>query len=132
MKRIFNSLMLTVAVGVAASAQVRPPAPSPGAMFKQTVGITDITLDYSRPSMKGREVFGKLIPYGKVWRTGANQSTKIEFSTDASFGGQKVPAGKYAIMPCANNRRISGTSDSRASRTAMPSCLSRVQRTARR
>lgn len=98
MKRIFNSLMLTVAVGVAASAQVRTPAPSPGAMFKQTVGITDITLDYSRPSMKGREVFGKLIPYGKVWRTGANQSTKIEFSTDASFGGQKVPAGKYAIM----------------------------------
>jgi hypothetical protein len=99
MKRFAYPLVLacTVAATVA-TAQIRTPAPSPSAMFKQTVGVTDITVDYSRPAMKGREIFGKLIPYDKVWRTGANQSTKIEFSTDAMIEGQKVAAGKYAIM----------------------------------
>jgi len=76
------------------------PAPSPAATLKQRVGITDITVEYSRPSMKGRKIFGPggLEPYGAVWRTGANNATKVTFSTDVSFGGQPVPAGAYALF----------------------------------
>lgn len=97
-KLTYSLLALCCFVVLQASAQIRTPAPSPGSVLKQAVGVTDITIDYSRPSMKGRKIFGELLGYGKVWRTGANQSTKIEFSTDALFEGQKVPAGKYAIM----------------------------------
>lgn len=76
------------------------PAPSPAATLKQRVGLTDITVEYSRPSMKGRKIFGPggLEPYGAVWRTGANNATKVTFSTDVSFGGQPVPAGSYALF----------------------------------
>lgn len=99
MKKLTYSLLAICTLTVLqVSAQIRTPSPSPGSVTKQTVGITDITVDYSRPSMKGREIFGKLLAYDKVWRTGANQATKIEFSTDAMFEGQKVPAGKYAIV----------------------------------
>jgi Protein of unknown function (DUF2911) len=83
-------------------AQIRTPQPSPGATVMQTVGVTDITVKYSRPGMKGREVFGKLIPFDKVWRTGANQATTIETSTDMTVEGQKLAAGKYAIMSIPN------------------------------
>ena len=73
------------------------PAPSPSANVKQRVGITDIELSYGRPSMKGRKIFGGLVPYGEVWRTGANTATKITFSTDVKLGGAAVPAGSYAL-----------------------------------
>ncbi|MDB6093814.1 MAG: hypothetical protein JWM32_1376 [Verrucomicrobia bacterium] len=73
------------------------PAASPSATLKQRVGLTDIEVDYSRPSVKGRVIFGGLEAYGKVWRTGANTATKITFSTPVKFGGADVPAGSYAL-----------------------------------
>ena len=73
------------------------PQPSPFCKVEQRVGLTDITIEYCRPSARGRVVFGDLVPYGEIWRTGANASTKIEFSTDVVFGGRKVPAGRYAL-----------------------------------
>lgn len=75
------------------------PQPSPAATIKQRFGITDVTVEYSRPSMRGRKIFGPggLEPYGSVWRTGANSATKVTFSTDVKFGGKDVPAGTYAL-----------------------------------
>src|SRR5690349_18220750 len=66
----------------AAFGQVRSPRPSPGAKLTQTVGLTDITINYSRPGVKGRKIWGDLVPYDKVWRTGANEATTISFSDD--------------------------------------------------
>lgn len=79
-------------------AQVKTPAPSPKAMVTQTVGLTDISLEYSRPSAKGRSVFGDLVPFGRMWRTGANQNSMITFSDEVQIDGQKVSKGTYAIF----------------------------------
>ncbi len=68
------------------------------ARLKQRVGLTDIEVAYSRPGVKGREIFGAMIPYGKVWRTGANSATKLVFSTDVKIDGHDIPAGTYALM----------------------------------
>jgi hypothetical protein len=85
-------------------AQVAP-APSPAATVSQVVGVTKISIDYSRPMLRGREIFGKLIPFDKVYRTGANSSTKIETTGDITVQGKTLKAGKYAIMsiPGASN-----------------------------
>jgi Protein of unknown function (DUF2911) len=74
------------------------PAASPAATISQRVGLTDIEIKYSRPGAKGRAIFGKLIPFGEVWRTGANAATKVSFSTDVTLGGKPVPAGTYALF----------------------------------
>ena len=74
------------------------PQASPTAALKQHVGLTDIEITYSRPSVKGRVIFGNLVPYGEVWRTGANSSTKISFSTAVKLNGNAIPAGKYALF----------------------------------
>lgn len=79
------------------NAQINKPAPSPGTKAQFQVGLVNVSLDYAQPSTKGREIFGALIPYGKVWRTGANSSTKISFSGDVALGGNKLPAGDYAL-----------------------------------
>lgn len=81
-----------------ANAQVTTPAPSPSQKVEQMVGLTKVTLEYSRPSMKGRQIFGGLVPYDKEWRTGANQATKITFGDDVTFGGQDVKKGSYAVI----------------------------------
>ncbi|MFO1475533.1 MAG: DUF2911 domain-containing protein [Verrucomicrobiota bacterium] len=73
------------------------PAASPGATLKQRAGLTDFEIVYSRPSIKGRTIFGGLVPYDQVWRTGANQSTKITFNTPVKFNDVEVPAGTYAL-----------------------------------
>jgi hypothetical protein len=73
------------------------PDASPASTLKQRIGLTDIEISYSRPSMKGREIFGGLLPYGQIWRTGANTATKITFSTAVKLGGADVPAGAYAL-----------------------------------
>jgi hypothetical protein len=83
---------------LAETAKVEFPAPSPACTLKQHVGLTDIEIDYSRPGVKGRDIFGGLIPYGKVWRTGANQATKIIFSTPVKLNGTEIPAGTYAFL----------------------------------
>jgi len=81
-----------------ANAQIETPAPSPGSKLEQKVGLTDVTVDYSRPGVKGRTVFGDLVPYGKVWRTGANTRTKITFSDAVTIDGKTIKAGTYAIF----------------------------------
>jgi hypothetical protein len=73
------------------------PAASPACTLKQHVGLTDIEIVYSRPGVKARPIFGGLVPYGQVWRTGANAATKISFSTPVKFNGTEVPAGQYAL-----------------------------------
>lgn len=78
------------------------PQPSPGASFTQTVGITKISVEYSRPGVKNRTIFGGLLPYGNVWRTGANDPTTIEFSNNIIVNGMPLSAGKYAIMSFPN------------------------------
>lgn len=74
------------------------PQPSPAASFKERVGLTPIEIEYSRPSAKGRKIFGGLVPFDQVWRTGANAATKITFGGDVKFGGADVPAGTYALL----------------------------------
>jgi hypothetical protein len=77
--------------------KVEFPAPSPACTIKQRVGLTDIEVVYSRPSMKDREIFGSVVPFGIVWRTGANAATKITFSTPVKLNGTEVAAGSYAL-----------------------------------
>ena len=84
------------------NAQVKAPAPSPTAKSEQKVGLTDITIEYSRPSMRGRTIFGGLVPYGKTWRTGANANTKITFSDDVTIAGDSLKKGTYAIYTIPN------------------------------
>ena len=78
--------------------QNEKPAPSPTATFSQKVGLTDVSIIYSRPSKKGRTIIGDLVPYGKVWRTGANATTKFTFSDDVKIGGKDLPAGTYSLF----------------------------------
>ena len=82
--------------------QLRTPAPSPTQTVLQDFGISSVQLIYSRPAMKGRKIFGDLVPYGKVWRTGANQATRIKFNDDVSIGGKPLKAGEYALFTIPN------------------------------
>ncbi|MFT6699555.1 MAG: hypothetical protein ACJAVD_001054 [Porticoccaceae bacterium] len=97
MKKIIVSLFVA-AFAFSANAQIKTPAPSPSQKTEQMVGLTDVTLEYSRPSMKGRKIFGGLQDYGKVWRTGANKNTTLTFSTDFMVGGETLKAGTYALF----------------------------------
>lgn len=74
------------------------PRPSPNAKVSQTVGVTDLSLTYSRPGVKGRKIWGELVPYGQPWRTGANEATKFTTSTEITVGGQKLAAGTYSLL----------------------------------
>ncbi len=78
--------------------QVQLPSASPPATLKQRVGLTDVEISYSRPSVKGRKIFGELLPYGEIWRTGANQATKITFSTPVKLNGTALDAGTYELF----------------------------------
>jgi len=80
------------------NAQIETPQPSPFTKIEQKVGLTDVTLEYSRPGMRDRAIFGDLVPYGKVWRAGANKNTMISFSNDVVVDGQTLKAGDYAIF----------------------------------
>jgi len=92
------ALALALANGSFAQApKLEFPAPSPACTIKQRVGLTDIEIVYSRPSMKGRQIFGSLVPYGAVWRTGANAATKISFNTPVKLNGTEIAAGTYAF-----------------------------------
>ncbi len=104
-KTILSTLTLALGLSLpgglfAQAPKVEFPAASPGCTIKQRVGLTDIEITYSRPSMKGRQVFGAdgLVPHGKVWRTGANNATKLVFSTDVKLNGKEIPAGTYALF----------------------------------
>lgn len=90
-------VLLVFAHNLSAQA-VRFPSPSSGAVVKQSIGITDVTITYSRPGVKGREVWGKLVPYNELWRTGANMATVLEVTDEVMIEGQKLPAGKYSLF----------------------------------
>lgn len=91
-----------VAFGFTANAQLKVPAPSPLQTTKQAFALSEITIEYSRPSAKGRAIYGDVVPFGKVWRTGANASTKITFGEDVKVEGNAVAAGTYALYSVPN------------------------------
>ncbi len=97
MKKIIITAAAVFAL-LSADAQLRTPAPSPTQTIKQDFGLSSVELSYSRPGMKGRKVFGDLVPFGKVWRTGANSATTINFGEEVTIGGKKIPAGKYGLL----------------------------------
>ncbi|MBS1666423.1 MAG: DUF2911 domain-containing protein [Bacteroidetes bacterium] len=103
MKKIVLPLLLISFFSLnAVSQQVKTPAPSPPQYVKQDFGLSSIELSYSRPGVKGRKIFGDLVPYGKVWRTGANSATTLTFGDDVTIGGTKIPAGKYGLLTIPN------------------------------
>lgn len=100
MKRLLSLIILFSSTII--TAQVEAPAASPAAKIEQTVGLTQVSIDYSRPGKKGRELFGDLVPYGKVWRTGANKNTTISFSDDVKIGGKDLKKGTYGLYTIPN------------------------------
>lgn len=100
MKKLFLSFFVFACLATQAFGQIRTPQPSPTSEFKQTVGLTEIAVVYSRPSMKGRTIFAAdgLVPFGDIWRFGANSATKISFSDDVKVGGKALKGGDYAIL----------------------------------
>jgi len=88
---LFNFLFIS------AYAQVEAPQPSPKGTLTQVVGLTTVSVDYSRPSARGRKIMGGLVRYGDLWRTGANLNTTVSFSDDVNVGGKDLPAGKYGL-----------------------------------
>ncbi|MDP3358988.1 MAG: DUF2911 domain-containing protein [Lutibacter sp.] len=96
--------MLFAVVGITSTinAQIKTPQASLAAKMEQVVGLTDVKVEYSRPAMKGRTIFGNLVPFGEVWRTGANANTKITFSDDVTIGGKELKKGTYAIYTIPN------------------------------
>ena len=92
----------TLLAAPAAQAQITTPQASPKSTVSQRVGLTDITIVYSRPGVKARNIFGTVVPFGKRWRTGANATTSIKFSDDVMIEGKKVPAGEYGLYTIPN------------------------------
>ncbi len=107
MKKVVVLLCVLLSVGAFAQG-IKTPAPSPTQTIKQDFALSSIEVNYSRPVMKGRKIFGDLVPFGKIWRTGANSATKITFGEDVKVGGVPVKAGSYAIysVPNANEWEI--------------------------
>src|ERR1700741_3079952 len=97
MKKFFITAIAAFALCIA-DAQLKTPAPSPTQTIKQDFGISSVELSYSRPGIKGRKIFGDLVPFGKVWRTGANNATTLTFGDGVTIGGTKIPAGKYGLL----------------------------------
>lgn len=98
MPRLRNIVLLVLLTPVIQThAQITTPKPSPHCIITQEVGFNEITINYSRPGVKGRKIFGELVPYGKIWRTGANASTKIKFKDEVFIDGHEVPAGEYTL-----------------------------------
>lgn len=97
MKKIFITAAFVLSFIVNGSAQITTPQASPKAVIEQTVGLTTVKIDYSRPSAKGRAVYGELVPFGRMWRTGANANTIITFSNDVVIAGKTLKAGSYAL-----------------------------------
>jgi tetratricopeptide (TPR) repeat protein len=97
-KKLTLAVMLGAFTLCSFAQQLNTPQPSPTQEVKQNFGLSKIELSYSRPAMKGRKIFGDLVPYGKVWRTGANQATTLTFGDEVTIGGTKIPAGKYGLL----------------------------------
>lgn len=97
-KTLLFSVIFIALFNVASAQQLRTPQPSSTQTIKQDFGLGTVELNYSRPSAKGRKIMGDVVPFGKVWRTGANNATTITFSDEVNIGGTKVPAGKYGLV----------------------------------
>jgi hypothetical protein len=97
MKKIFMAAGLALVLSLSASAQIQTPQASPKATIDQVVGLTNVKIEYSRPSARGRAVYGELVPFGRLWRTGANANTIVTFGDDVIIAGKTLKAGKYAL-----------------------------------
>jgi len=99
-----NAILLLLFIGatLTGNSQIKTPQPSPAAKLEQVVGLTNVSLEYSRPAMRGRTIFGDLVPYGKVWRTGANANTKITFGDNVTIDGKELKKGTYAVYTIPN------------------------------
>lgn len=96
--RKFTVMVALGLFALSAAAQIKLPQPSPAASVSQDVGVSNVTITYHRPSVKGRQIWGGLVPYDKIWRLGANEATTLEISHPAKVGGKDVAAGKYALF----------------------------------
>ncbi|WP_424494015.1 DUF2911 domain-containing protein [Salinimicrobium sp. GXAS 041] len=96
MKNIFLILCAGL-ISFSGMSQVQVPQPSPTGKIEQKVGLTDVTVKYSRPGMRGRTIFGDLVPYNEIWRTGANENTTVSFSEKITIDGQELEQGTYSI-----------------------------------
>ena len=101
-KYAYFTLVASAAIPLSASVPQIFPQLSPSASVSQTIGTTTVEVHYHRPAVRGRQIFGNLVPYGRVWRTGANEATTIRFSDAVQVNGQKVPAGTYALFSIPN------------------------------
>lgn len=101
-KTLLAGMILLTATAAVAQQQVRAPRPSPKASIMQSVGITDVTINYNRPGVRGRQIWGSLVPFDKVWRTGANEATTIQFSEDVWINGNKLAKGLYSLHTIPN------------------------------
>ena len=98
LKLVQMSAVLIIILSLSAlGQQIRTPRPSPDATVTQIVGVTEVKIDYSSPGVKGRQIWGELVPYGEVWRTGANEVTSITFSDAVKINGNELPTGTYGI-----------------------------------
>ena len=93
----YLKLIILLCSGLAV-AQIQTPQPSPSTTLEQVVGLTEVKIEYSRPAMRGRTIMGDLVPYGSLWRTGANKNTILSFSDPVTVGGQALAAGTYALF----------------------------------
>lgn len=98
MKQFLLSAICIASVLFGEAQQLKTPQPSTTQTIKQDFGLGNIEVSYSRPNMKGRKIFGDLVPFDKVWRTGANSATTLTFSDDVTIGSTKIPAGKYGLL----------------------------------
>lgn len=103
-KNVLFITALMLMVTLATQAQIKMPQASPSSSVSQQVGLTKIDLNYSRPSKRERKIFGELVPYGTIWRTGANNPTTLQFDTPFEVEGKNLPAGKYAIYSIPGKR----------------------------
>jgi hypothetical protein len=98
MKKILLASALLAIISFADAQNLKTPSPSPRQTVVQEFGLGEVTLSYSRPSAKGRVIYGDLVPFDKVWRTGANNPTTLTFTEEVAIGGKKIAAGKYGLI----------------------------------
>jgi len=94
--------ILFAVMAISLQAQIKTPAPSVYSKTDQVIGLTTVTVEYSRPSMRERTIFGNVVPYGKIWRTGANARTKVSFDTDVTINEKELKAGTYGLLTIPN------------------------------
>jgi len=102
MKKLLSLCIFAMLLTFSANAQIKTPQPSPLAKISQEVGLSKVDIEYSRPSAKGRKIFGDLVPFGEMWRTGANASSKVTFGDDVKIGNTAVTKGTYAMYVTPN------------------------------